>query len=162
MVELDFNPLVGELVEVFPHEGRFEGLFEIIGRHAGASGVLLDLRRLQDGRLLKDVATYLVDYPQEVRVRRALEKVLASSDSWPEDFQRGGFDIKSDEMHDGTPRMMVYFHLKPGTRPSLERARVWDDFYSELQKKLEPFTDSKWDWVQFTAKEERSALSAAS
>jgi hypothetical protein len=162
MVELDFNPQVGELVEVFPHEGRFEGLFEVIGRHAGVSGLLLDLRRLQDGRLLKDVATYLVDYPQEERVRRALQNILSNSDSWPEDFQRDQFDVISDEMYDGTPRTMVYFYLKPEAIPSLERARLWNEFFSNLQKRLEPFTDSKWDRVQFATKEERGTLSAAS
>ncbi len=49
MVELDFNPLVGELVEVFPHEGRFEGLFEIVGKHSSVWGPLLDVKRLKDG-----------------------------------------------------------------------------------------------------------------
>jgi hypothetical protein len=161
MVELDFNPKIGEYVEVFPHEGRFEGLFEIIDRHAGSSGILLNLRRVKDGRLLKDVGTYLVDYPQEERVRRALQRVLADAVAWPDDFQRNEFDIKAEEMYDGTPRIMVYFRLKPGTQPSLEKARLWDEFYSKLEKKLEPFTDSKWDWVQFTAKEERSVVSAA-
>ncbi len=157
MVELDFNPRIGEMVEVFPHEGRFEGLFEIIDRHTSAAGLVLDLRRCKDGRIVKDVATYLVDYPQEERVRRALHQVLADPRIWPEDFQTGRFEIKADEMYDGTPRMMVYFFLKPDVAPSLERARLWNDFYSKLQEKLEPIKDSKWDWVQFLAKEERSA-----
>ena len=162
MVELDFNPQIGERVEVFPHEGRFEGLFEIVDRRAGPAGLLLDLKRCKDGRLLKDVATYLVDYPQEERVRRALHKVLADPAIWPEDFQRGRFDAKADEMYDGTPRMMVHFYLKPEVIPSLEKARIWNDFYSQLQEKLEPLKDSKWDWVQFQTKEERSAQRAAS
>ena len=157
MVELDFNPGIGEMVEVFPHEGRFEGLFEIIDRREGATGLVLDLKRCKDGRIVKDVATYLVDYPQEERVRRALHRVLADPDIWPEDFQTGRFEIKTDEMYDGTPRVMVYFFLKPDVIPSLDRSRKWNDFYSKLQEKLEPIKDSKWDWVQFLAREERNA-----
>ncbi len=162
MVELDFNPQVGELVEVAPHEGRFEGLFEITGRHAGASGLLLDLKRCKDGRIIKDVATIFVDYPQEERVRRAIHKMLSEPIGWPEDFQKGRFDMKAAPMYDGTPRTMVYFYLNPGVTPSLEKAHVWNEFFSELQRKLEPITDSKWDWIQFSAKEERDTQSAAS
>ncbi|HUH61396.1 MAG TPA: hypothetical protein VLZ50_00310 [Terracidiphilus sp.] len=162
MVELDFNPQVGELVEVFPHEGRFEGLFEIIGRHVGALGLLLDLKRCRDGRIVKDVATFLVDYPQEERIRRAIHKVLSDPLGWPEDFQRGRFDTKAEPMYDGTPRTMVYFYLNPGVKPSLEKARIWNEFYSKLQRTLEPITDADWDWIQFSAKEDRGAQVAAS
>jgi len=164
MVEY-FNPKVGELVEVFPHEGRFKGLFEVTNVYAGAdpSTYLLDLKRTKDGRVEKGIPTYLVDYPREVRIRRSLETVL--SGSWPEDFQSGRFDLEFDEMYDGTPRMMVTFYLKPEAESSLEAARARNNFYSMVQEKFQPVMDDEYPgrWLQFTAaKEERSALSAAS
>jgi hypothetical protein len=166
MVE-DFNPQVGELVEVFPHEGRFKGLFENTSIYAGADRVafLLDLKRIKDGRVEKGIPTYLVDYPKEIRVRRALEKTLAESGSWPEDFQTGRFDLEFDEMYDGTPRMMVTFYLRSEAESSLETARARNNFYSMLQEKFQPVMDDEYPgrWLQFAAaKEERSALSAAS
>jgi len=166
MVEY-FNPKVGELVEVFPNEGRFKGLFEITKVYAGAdpAAFLLDLKRIRDGRVENGIPTYLVDYPREVRVRRALEKTVSESGSWPEDFQAGRFDLEFDEMYDGTPRMMVTFYLKPEAESSLEKARQRNNFYSTLQEKFQPVMDDEYPgrWLQFaTAKEERSALSAAS
>jgi hypothetical protein len=166
MVEY-FNPKIGELVEVFPHEGRFKGLFEVTSVYAGSDPVafLLDLKRVKDGRLEKGIPTYLVDYPKEVRVRRALEKVLADSGSWPDDFQPGRFDLEFDEMYDGTPRMMVTFYLKPEAETSLDESRARNSFYSSLQEKFQPVMDDEYPgrWVQFrTAKETRGVLSAAS
>jgi hypothetical protein len=163
MVE-DFNPKVGEFVEVFPREGRFEGLFEIVDIYARPDSIafLLDLKRLKDGGLLKGIPTYLVDYPKEGRVQHALEKILPDVNSWPEDFQRVAPVVKAEEMYDGTPRTMVYFYLKPEAVASLERARQWNEFFSKIHRQLEPFTDSKWDLVQFATKEERSTFSAAS
>jgi hypothetical protein len=166
MVESDFNPEKGELVEMFPYDGRFEGQFEIIDKYDHfAWGPLMDVKRLRDGRIVKGVETYLLRYPKEEQVRRAIRKVLTEFDRWPDDFQRDQFglkfNLKSDEMYDGTPRTMVYFYLKPEAVPSLDRARVWNNFYSQLEAKLEPYKDSSWDGLQFSAKEERSALSAA-
>lgn len=166
MVEY-FNPKVGELVEVFPHEGRFKGLFEITNIYAGADPVafLLDLKRVKDGRVERGIPTYLVDYPKEVRVRRALDRTLSDSGLWPGDLQVGRFDLEFDEMYDGTPRMMVTFYLKPEAVSSLEAARLRNNFYSTLQEKFQPVMDDEYPgrWLQFaTAKEERSALSAAS
>jgi hypothetical protein len=166
MVEY-FNPKVGELVEVFPHEGRFKGLFEITNVYAGTDPIafLLDLKRIKDGRVERGIPTYLVDYPREARVRRALEKTLADSGSWPEDLQIGRFDLEFDEMYDGTPRMMVTFYVKPEAESSLETARARNIFYSMIQEKFQPVMDDEYPerWLQFTtAKEERSALSAAS
>ena len=162
MIESDFDPQIGEVVQCYPRTGRFEGLFEIIGKQPSVWGPLLDLKRLKDGRVVRGVETNLLDYPQEERVRRAILSALSDCDYWPEDLQKGRFDLRSEEMYDGTPRTMVYFYLKPGSTPSLERARVWNDFYSKIEAKLEPFKDSSWDWLQFSTKEERSALSAAS
>jgi hypothetical protein len=64
-------------------------------------------------------------------------------------------------MYDGTPRIMVYFHLKPEVVPSPARARIWSIFYAMLQEKLQPLMDSGI-WLQFAAKEERSAQRVAS
>jgi hypothetical protein len=159
MVELDFNPRVGELVEVVKHDG----LFEVLDRHASADGQLvLKLRGLRDGRLLENIHQLFVDYPADERIRRELEKILAKSDSMPEDFQQESQpEVKWDPMYDGTPRIMVYFHLKPGVAPSVTKARIWSDFYAPLREKLQPLMDSGI-WLQFAAKEDRSALRAAS
>jgi len=167
MIESDFNPEKGDLVEMFPYDGRFEGPFRVIDKYDHCtSGPLLDVERLRDGRVVKGVETYLLRYPKEERVRRTIKRVLTELGSWPDDFQsdQSGpkFDLKSDQMYDGTPRTMVYFHLKPEVEHSLEKTRAWKDFYSKLGARLEPYRDSNWDWIQFMAKEDRSAVSAAS
>ncbi len=158
MVEPEFNPKVGERVEV----GESDDLYEIIDRHTGGAGeILLTLRRLRDGILYENVPPIMVSYPADERVRRELRNALAHCESFPEDFQEGRFDVKWDEMYDGTPRIMVYFHLKPEVVPSASRARIWNNFYAKLHKRLEPLTDSG-TWLQFTAKEQRSDLRVAS
>jgi len=157
MVELDFNPQEGERVEFYP-----QGIIlEVLGRHITADGqVLLRLRSLQDGRLFENVTLDWLRYPADVRVRRALEHILPKV-SWPEEFQDGRFVVKTDEMYDGTPRIMVNFYLKPDVIPSVEKAGDWNAFYSTLKRQIEPLVDTG-DWLQFAAKEQRSALSAAS
>jgi len=167
MIESDFNPQEGELVEMFPYDGRFEGQFEIIRKYDDfACGPLLDVKRLKDGRVVQGVETNLLRYPKEEQVRRAIRKVVAEFDALPDDFQRDQaglkFDVTSDEMYDGTPRTMVYFYLKPEAVSSLEGARAWNDFFSKLHRKIEPLADSNWDWVQFGTKEGRSTFSVAS
>jgi hypothetical protein len=158
MVELDFNPQVGEQVEVFKHDG----LFEILERHASADGQLvLKLRGLGDGRLLDNIHHLFVNYPADEKIRRELRSILAHCDSFPDDFQEGRFDVKWDDMYDGTPRIMVYFHLKPQVVPSVSKARVWSNFYAKLHEKLQPLTD-QGTWLQFSAREERSAQRVAS
>jgi len=158
MVELEFNPQVGEHVKVF----KYDELFEILDRHAGADGQLvLKLRGLQSGKLLENVYHILVDYPVDERVRRELRNIIAHCKFFPEDFQEGRFDVKWDPMYDGTPRIMVYFYLKPEVVPSPAKARIWSNFYAPLREKLQPLMDSE-TWLQFAAKEDRSALRAAS
>jgi len=106
----------------------------------------------------------LVDYPTDERVRRELGRILAHCDYFPTDFLEGRFDVEWEEMYDGTPRIMVYFHLKPDVAPSTEKARAWSDFYSLLREKIQPLMDSG-TWLQFAAKaakEDRSALRVAS
>ncbi len=66
MVEVDFNPRIGEQVEVAGHDG----LFEVLGRHESSGGLMLKVRRLKDGKLLENVNPLWVDYPQEERVKR--------------------------------------------------------------------------------------------
>jgi hypothetical protein len=157
MVELEFNPQVGEQVE-----NSWNGAqFEVLGRHTSALGeVLLKLRRLQDGRVFENIPSTLFWYPTDERVRRELRDILAHCVSFPEDFQEGRFDVTWDPMYDETPRIMVYFHLKPEVVPSPAKARIWSDFYAQLREKLQPLMDSG-TWLQFAAKEDRSALRAA-
>ena len=167
MTESDFDPQVGDLVEMFPYDGRFEGQFEIIRKHHHfAWGPLLDVKRLKDGRVVQGVETNLLRYPKEEQVRRAIRKALSEFDSVPEEFQRDKsdlkFDLRSDEMFDGTPRTMVYFYVEPEAAHSFDTARVRSDFYSKLKEKLEPYRESNWDWIQFMTKEERSTASVAS
>jgi hypothetical protein len=158
VVELDFNPQVGEQVEI----RGYDGLFEVLDKHASPDGQLvLKLRGLRDGRILDNIHHLFVDYPADERLRRELRNVLAHCDSLPEDFQEGRFDVNWDPMYDGTPRIMVYFHLKPEVAPSVAKARVWSDFYAQLRKRLQPLMDSD-TWLQFAAKEDRSVLRAAS
>ncbi len=158
MVELDFNPQVGERVQ----DPRSNDLFEIVDRHMStAAGLVLKLRRLRDGMLFDNISPLWVDYPNDERVRRELRKILPKCDSLPQDFQEGMFEVEWDEMYDGSPRIMVYFHLKPEVAPSVAKARVWSDFYAQLREKLQPLMDSD-TWLQFAAKEDRSALRAVS
>lgn len=162
MIESDFDPQVGEEVEMFPYDGRFEGRFVIIDKHPSVWGPLLDVKRVKDGRVVKGVETNLLDYPQEERVRRAVKRGLAELNSVPDDIQKDDYDIRSEEAFDGTPKTMVYFYLKPESKPTPEKARAWNNFFSKLEEKLEPLKDSKWDRVQFAVKEKRRALIAAS
>jgi hypothetical protein len=160
MVELDFNPQIGEQVQVAASTAP-DDLYEIVDRHTSAAGeFLLKLRRLRDGKLIDKISPILVDYPTDERIRRELRNILAHCETFPEDFQAGRSDVKWEAMYDGTPRIMVYFHLKPDVVPSLEKARAWNDFYAQLREKLQPLMDSD-TWLQFAAKEDRSALSAA-
>lgn len=158
MVELEFNPQVGDKVEV---QGYNE-LFEILEKQACSDGqTYLKLRGLTDGRMLDHVHQHLfVDYPNDERVRRELKKILTRCKFLPEDFLEDEFEVKRDPMYDGTPRIMVYFHLKPGIVPSDAKTRVWSDFYDQISEKLQSLMDSD-TWLQFAAKEDRSALSAA-
>ncbi len=158
MVELDFNPQVGEQVE----NSWDHSLFEVLGRHTSALGeVLLKLRRLQDGSVFENIPSILFLYPTDVRVRREIMNFLAHCESFPEDFQEGRFDVERDPMYDGSPRTMIYFYLKPEVVPSVSKARVWSNFYALLREKLQPLMDSD-TWLQFAAKEDRSVLRAAS
>jgi len=158
MVELEFNPQVGEQVLFCPHDG----MFEIVDRHSNAAGeLLLRLKKIPDGRIFENVPPLLVDYPPDERVRRALNKIASRSNEWPEDFQLRRFKVVSNEMYDGTPRVAVYFYLKPEVVPSPEKARVWNDFYRNLHAEIDPLMDSGI-WLQFTTREERGELSVAS
>ena len=157
MVELEYNPQIGEQVEI---PGR-DGLFEILDRFIGPEGNhMLRVRAVRDGKLL-DVLPIGTDYPSIERVRRELTKIARTHKDWPEDFEVFRFDVIADRMYDDTPRIMVYFYLKPEVIPSILRARIWNDFYAKLHEKLQPLVDSG-QWLQFTAKEGRTALSAAS
>jgi hypothetical protein len=161
MVELDFNPQVGEQVQVAASAAP-DDLYEIVDRHTSPSGeLMLKLRRLRDGKLIDKISPILVDYPMDERIRRELKSTLSHCESLPEDFQERTYGVQWDEMYDGAPRIMVSFYLKPDVVPSLEKARVWNDFYAQLREKLQPLMDSGI-WLQFAAKEDRSTQRAAS
>jgi hypothetical protein len=157
MVELEFNPQVGDKVLVYPHEAKFE----IVDRHSSAAGeLLLKLRRLPDGKIFENVPPILVDYPSDEKVRRALNKIASGSNDWPEEFQARRFKVVTNEMYDGTPRIVAYFYLRPEVAASPESARARNDFYRKLHSEIDPLVDSGV-WLQFMTREERGELSAA-
>jgi hypothetical protein len=154
---LDFTPQVGDQVEVFGYKGRFV----ILERTIGPDGhYLFKLESSYPGLTLDGIRYPMMTYPPEEKVRKALPQILPECGPLPEDFQVGKYDVESNEMYDGTPRVMVYFHLKPEVIPSVEKARVWNNFFSGLKKGFQ-FVDidprDQSTWLQFTAKEERSA-----
>lgn len=159
-VQVDPTPVKGDRVGVFGHEGRFE----ILECKASSDvyGYRYKVRRERDGFLLEDVTYPMMEYPPEEKVRRALPQIIAQCGPIPGDFQAGAYEVKSDEMYDGTPRVMVYFHLKPGVVPSVEKARDWNDFFSKLNEEFEFSIGDVGSWIQFSVKEERRTLRAAS
>jgi hypothetical protein len=160
MVGLEFNPQVGERVQVSLSAAP-DDLYEIIDRHENLAGeLLLKLKRLRDGKLIDKVSPILVDYPMDERIRRELTSILSGLESLPEDLQEGRFEVKRAEMYDGTASIVVTFYLKPDAVPSMETARAWNDFNAQLRERLQPLMDSGI-WLQFAAKEDRSALRAA-
>lgn len=161
-VPIDWTPEVGDKVGVFGHEGKFE----ILERKATGDAYVyrFKVRRNRDGFLLDDVVYPMMEYPPEEKVRRALPPIINRCGPIPGDFQEGigAYEVKSEDMYDGTPRVMVYFHLKRGVVPSIERARDWNDFFSKLNQEFEFSIGDVGSWIQFSVKEERSTLRAAS
>lgn len=161
-MDIDYTPEVDEEVEIFGYKGRFV----IKDRKIGSDGhYLFRLESLNTGQILDDILYPMMTYPPEEKVRKVLPQVIAQSGPLPEDFQAGEYDVKPDEMYDGTPRVMVYFHLKPDVIPSVEKARVWNNFFAKLSDRFR-FVDidsgRQSTWLQFATKEERSALRVAS
>jgi hypothetical protein len=169
---LDFTPQIDDQVEVFGYKGRFA----VRECKIGADGhCLFRLESSYPGMTLDDIRYPMMTYPPEEKVRKALSQILPECGQWPEDFQVGKYDVKSDAMYDGTPRVTVYFYLKPDAIPSPEKARAWNNFYLKLNDAFR-FVDIDsgacrlWDvdpgnlstWLQFSTKEERSVQSAAS
>jgi hypothetical protein len=64
-------------------------------------------------------------------------------------------------MHDGSPKAIVSFFAKPEVAPTLANADSRIVFYKKLRDRLRMILDIE-PWIQFTTKEERSLLSAAS
>jgi hypothetical protein len=171
-MEIDYTPQVGEQVEVFGHKGRFV----IKDRKIGDNGhYLFRLESLHSGITVDNILYPMMTYPPEEKVRKVLPQVIEECGPWPDDFQGGRYDVKFHAMYDGTPRVMVYFYLKPDVIPSPEKARVWSNFYSRLENGFK-FVDIDsgayrlWDIdsgnrstrLQFAAREERSAQRVAS
>ncbi|MGD0829326.1 MAG: hypothetical protein ABR907_00180 [Terracidiphilus sp.] len=161
-MDIDFTPKVDEKVEVFGYKGRFV----IEDRKVGDDGhYLFRLESLNPGLTLDGIRYPMMTCPPEEKVRKVLPQILDECGPWPDDFVVGRYDVKFDEMYDGTPRVMVYFHLKPNVIPSPDKARVWNNFYLKLREKFQ-FVDVDPEHqstrIQFSAKEERSALLVAS
>jgi len=160
---LDLIPQKEEQVEVIGYKGRF-----VVREHwIGADGHdLFRLDSLYPGLTLDEIRYPMMTYPPEEKVKKVLPQILPQCGPWPEDFEVYKYDVKSGEMYDGTPRVTVYFHLKPGVIPSVEKAHVWNNFYARLDKAFQ-FIDidsgkQPATWLKFAAKEDRSALRAAS
>lgn len=169
MVELEFDPQIGEQVIAPPYGDRYE----VVGRRKDIAGEpLLTLQRIRDGVEIKDQPLRWLQYSPEDQVRKALRKLLAASNELPTDLQESRFEVTTDSMYDGTPRVMVYFYLKPEVIPSQEKARVWNDFYRKLHAEIDPLMDQvpfylrddeqSRVWLQFMTRESGSPLSVAS
>jgi len=159
---VDFTPQAGDQVEVFGHSGEFEILaISVLEGH-----YRYKLARLADGAELDGITYPMLTYSDAEKVRKALPQILPECRPWPDDFQNGegaclpNYDIRSNEMYDGTPRVLVSFFLKPDAIHTPERARVRNEFFGKLHEQFQ-FIDIR-AWLQFTAKEQRSVLSAAS
>jgi hypothetical protein len=167
MVELDLNPEVGDRVQRLGSIAS-DDLYEVVDRHTSAAEeLLLKLRRIRDGKLFDNISALAIAYySDEEIVRKVLRQILAECRPWPDGFQIGegmrdlSYEIRSDEMHDGTPRVVVSFLLKPDASPTAENARIWNEFFIKLREQFQFVKINSW--LQFTAKEERSVLRAAS
>jgi hypothetical protein len=158
MVELEFNPQTREVVIGPPSDQSYE----VVDRRTSAVGeLLLDLKRLKDGAVFKNVSAIWFQYPLADRVERAVRQLLLTRKDFPRDLQEGRFKVATDTMFDGTPRIAVYFYVRPEAISTQENARVRNDFYSALQTEINPLMD-EGVWLQFMTKEDRSALLAAS
>jgi hypothetical protein len=160
---LDFTPQEGDQVGVF----GYRGAFVVRERKIGTDGhYLFRLESLYSGLALDNVRYPMMTYSDEEKVRKVLPQILAECRPWPEDFQSEedgdglSYDIRSDEMHDGTPRVLVSFLLKPDAKLTTENARIGNEFYTKLREQFQFVSIDSW--LQFTAKEERSILRAAS
>jgi hypothetical protein len=108
----------------------------------------------------------MLNYSDAKKVRKVLPQVLPECKPWPDDFETAegaglpNYAIRSDEMYDGTPRVLVSFFLKPNAIPTAEKARIWNEFFTKLHEQFQFVSINSW--LQFTAKEQRSVLSAAS
>jgi hypothetical protein len=158
MVELEFNPQVGEVVIGPPSDLSYE----VVDRRTSAVGeLLLNLRRLKDGAVFKNVSAIWFQYPLVDRIERAVRQLLLTRNDLPQDLQESRFKVAADTMFDGTPRIVVYFYVKPEATSTQENARMRNNFYQALQAEINPLMDDGV-WLQFMTKEDRSALLAAS
>lgn len=162
-VTLDFTPQRGDRVTVFGYDGDFV-IQEV---NTGLDGhYRFRLASPAFGLELNDIRYAMLEYSDEARVSKVLPQILAESAPWPEDLQvvpGSGllrYQVKSDEMHDGTPTVIVSFFARPDVSPSFENAKVRVAFYDRLRSRFRFI--GLTSWLQFTTKEERSVLSAAS
>ena len=158
MVELDFNPQVGDVVIGPPSDHSYE----VVDRPPSAGGeLILNLKRLKDGAVFKNVSAIWFQYPLRDRIEKAVHQLLLTRKDFPQDLQEGRFKVVSDTMFDGTPRIAVYFYVKPEAISTQDDARVRNDFYRVMQTEINSLMDDGV-WLQFMTKEDRSALLAVS
>jgi len=160
---LDFTPECGDRVTVFGYNGDFV----VKDRNIADDGQWrFRLASAFSGEELDDIGYAKLTYSDGEKVRKVLRQILPASKPWPADLILSPdtglpkYEIHFDEMRDGTPTVIVIFLAKPETVPSFAGASKRIEFYNRLRQKL--LMVSLEAWVQFTTKEERSVLSAAS
>jgi len=160
---LDFTPEQGDRVTVFGYDGDF--IIQEV--NTGPDGhYRFRLASPDLGLELNHIRYAMLDYSDESRVNKILPQILSECGPWPADLQvipgTGllRYQVTSDEMHDGAPTVIVSFFARPEVSPSFEDAKVRVAFYDRLRSRFR-FIGLK-SWLQFTTKEERSVLSAAS
>ena len=166
-MKLYFEPSKGDHVAVIGYSGEFE----IKGIFVGAdSHYHYRLASAFSGLELDDVIYPWLVYSDEERIRKVIPQLLPECVPWPGDLQKlhegpnaGSlkFGISSGEMRDGTPKVIVSFFADPEVAPTLANADSRIVFYKKLRDRLRTILDID-SWIQFTTKEERSLLSAAS
>lgn len=162
-MDLDFTPQIGDRVTVFGYNGEFE----IKGRRVGTDGQWrFRLLSTFFGEELDDIGYTRLTYSDAERVRKVLPQIVPACKPWPADLivDPGSglpkYEIYFDEMRDGTPTVIVSFLAKPEAVPSFAGASKRIEFYNRLRQRF--LMVGFEAWIQFTTKEERSVLSAAS
>ncbi len=160
---LDFTPQRGDRVRVYGYDGDFIVQDVTIGTDGQYQ---FRLTSLAFGLELNDIRYPMLTSSDEAKVSKILPQILSESAPWPPDLQvdpatgRLRYEVHSDEMHDGTPTVIVSFFVNPEADASFQYAKARVAFYGRLRSRFR-FT-SIGSLLQFITKEERSQLSAAS
>ncbi len=160
---LDFTPQRGDRVKVFGYDGDFV-IQEVTTAPDGQ--YRFRLTSLVFGLELDDVRYPMLTFSDEAKVSKFLPQIVGESAPWPADLQidpatgRLRYEVYADQMHDGTPTVIVSFFVNPEADASFQYAKARVAFYGRLRSQFRFIgIDSV---LQFITKEERSQLSAAS